>query len=232
MNSLYKAYHLMKTRPIGCGASLLFSLLLVLGSLCGVLFISFAMFAAPKFKSLVYSETGFHPSMEDASVNLFTGECVFHKFSLENPHGVYDSESFLKTNKFSIKLSPLKLLIGDIEFTEIYIDALDVSCIRLNNSTYNLSEFLEKFSKVCKIKKTSNGYALKNFTLKIKDAHYIDNSAADKMNWKLKVDLNFSAQNVDDVDSFIKTLMENLDESNAKFISRGVRVLLSDKNKK
>lgn len=222
----------MKTRPLGCGISLLCSLALVLAALGGVLFISFAMFAAPKFKNLVYAETGFHPTMEDVSVNVFTGDCVFYNLKLENPHGVYDFGNFLTSKEVRFRVSPLKLLMGDIEFTEIYLDIEDINCTRINNSTYNLAEFLEKFSKICKVKKSSNNPVFKHFTLKIKNAHYIDRSATDKMNWKVNVNMNFSASDIGDVDAFIKELMEKLSESNAQFLARGARVLIDKKTEK
>ncbi len=152
MRAIYQFFRFARKEPFGCFVSSTISFVLISCLLAGAVYVSYSMLAVSLIKGAIVSSTGFSVSAQYIYVNAFTGECQIDGLTLINPSayefGLYrvkrpdNIEKFMEVKKIQMRLNPLKLLQGRVEISSMSADISFLNCVRISNSTYNLSEFL------------------------------------------------------------------------------------------
>lgn len=235
LSVLSKTYAILRDQPIGCFFAALLSFLLISAVFGGMLFIATAIITVPIMKDTISAQTGFHTSVESIFLNVYTGECKMNYLTLQNPAAYtlsdYESQaSNLEIPTFAIiksaklRLSPAKLILeGRLAVKSAELDIDVINCVRVNNASYNLSEFIGKISKILEVDKSDGTPSLKKFAIKIDRGTYCDMTAtSDIMKWDTKLNFKFERNDISDIQNLMKTLADSLNSANAPFIARGL----------
>ena len=178
-NAVTKTLTILKEQPVGCFFAALLSISLISAVFAGMIFIVAAIIAVPVIKDTISEQTGFHASVESLFLNVYTGECQMNYLSLQNPPAYNMSDiikdddietvTFAVAKSVKLRLSPTQLFLkGRLVVKSIEIDLDTINCVRINNSSYNLPEFIEKISEISEIDRSGGHAALERFSIKIK----------------------------------------------------------------
>lgn len=227
---------LARRQPFGCLFSTLLALLFISGAAAAIAFSVYSLAAVGLLKNTLQNQTGFYVGSDSIFVNLYTGKCTIGRLRIDNPT-IYTSreyfeksgdpaKSFLLAKSVSFKLSPLKLLAGELEISELEMDIMQLNCVRLNNSTYNLAEFLNNVKKIISFQKFDGEPTLKLINLKIDNVSYRDlSSLVDVIKSDSNANINFSRQNVTDFPKLLDSLKKLFDEKKLSYLTRGFSTL-------
>jgi len=239
MNSIQKILIVSKKQPLGCLFAMLLSIGLIGGSILGLIFVVYSIWSVSLVKDAITARTGFSVSSNNIYVNVFTGRCEINNLIITNPE-VYDmrelsqrnaehSIKFLEARNVEMTLNPSALIRGEFEVSSFSADITSLNCVRLNNSTYNLPEFLQNMLQSVSAVRDGGKPTLENFSLKIAKASYTDYSTSkDTIAWQMKMDFRFEQSNVADFKKLVSQLRESFEKANAPFISNGLGFLSND----
>ncbi len=240
MKSIYNFLKLANREPLGCLISTVLSVALISAMLAGAIYVTYLMFSVSLIKGVITSSTGFATSAQNIYINIFTGNCEIDGMSLANP-SVYEIDSrlakrpenidkFLHAKKINIELNPFELLRGNLVISSIYADITFLNCVRINDSTYNLIEFLNGMKKSVTVKKEDGKPFLKNITMKISRAAYSDYvTGLNNISWSAS-DISFQKSNVVNMSKLIADMKECFESSNARFISTALDAIETEKH--
>ena len=233
-NAVTKTLTILKEQPVGCFFAALLSISLISAVFAGMIFIVAAIIAVPVIKDTISEQTGFHASVESLFLNVYTGECQMNYLSLQNPP-VYNMSDIIKDDDIEtvtfavaksvkLRLSPTQLFLkGRLVVKSIEIDLDTINCVRINNSSYNLPEFIEKISEISEIDRSGGHAALERFSIKIKRGTYCDTSMpSDIMKWDTELNFKFEKSNIGNTSELTAALYDSLNSANAPFIARGL----------
>lgn len=177
MKLLSKFGGFAKREPLGCCFAAAFSLALVGAFATAFAFVFYAVFAPALMRNAVKSATGFDATAQRVYANLFTGYCEIENLSIDNGEiynlGDAGRQKFLhgEENRM-MELSPLALLRGKLRVSEFRADVPHINCIRLNNYTCNVDEFVGGMREI------TEAAAGLSFSLRLETAVYTDCSAS------------------------------------------------------
>ncbi len=239
MRFFNKIFSFAKYEPFGCLFSAVLSVSIICALAAGFSFVIYSIWAVTLVKNNIESATGFGVTTQNIYVNVFTGYCEITEMHISNPE-VYDmreladknadnSLKFLNIKKINAKLSPLELIKGRFELSSFSADITLLNCVRLNNSTSNLPEFIVNMLKIVSVKKENGKPTLSLFDLKIKNAQYTDYSTSrDTISWKMNMDFDFKRTDVSDFKKMLKEIRAAFEKENAPFVSNGLSILSND----
>lgn len=236
MKSISKAFALLKLQPLGCLFALLLASVMLAFAIGGMIFTFYAISSVSMVKDAISSTTGFHPIASNIYVNVYTGNCRIDDLILENP-SVYDysadqskTRKFIEAEKVFITLSPTDLLKGKFTISSLKIVINRINCTRLNNSTYNLPEFLTKMSEITLADSSFGNEGLDNLEIEIKGVAYSDSTiASDTLNWTRDVKFSFKRTDIKDVRAALRELAEELSKADLAFVAEGLTQCLDKK---
>lgn len=232
MKSISKLARLVVTQPAGCVFSLLLAIILLTAAFGGMLFTFFAVASPAIIKDAIYENTGFRLSASNVYVNIFTGECLVEKLSLENPitrTQIDDStklRQFVSAPKVLLKISPAALLKGKLDLISAELEIDILNCTRTDNSTFNILEFMRH----CK-DFFDEGYGsakdLKEIKISIKTVTYTDASVKnDVFTWSKNVDFYFCKSDITDPRTAMRELSDDFYKQKLTFISESLNKCL------
>lgn len=239
MRFLHRILKLAAKEPFGCLCSLALSAAVIGAFAAAFSYVIFSIWAVSLVKNNIEDATGFRVSAQNIAVNLFTGKCEIDDMHIVNP-SVYDmreiakkntdtSPLFLLARKVEMQLSPLDLIKGDFTVSSLSAEISELNCIRLNNSTSNLPEFLANMLKCIKVRDEFGKPVLGHFSLKIKNAKYTDFSATkDTILWKMRMNFEYKRDNLSDFTKSLREIKEVFEKANAPFISNSLNSLSNE----
>ena len=199
----------IKRNPLGFALSSSAAAAAVFASAIGILWMSYIMYAAGLAKSIISDASGQAPSIEKFYANIFTGECVFENLKIMNPQdfdtrrylrenlggGIIQSDEMFAANKLRVKVSPLSVMLGEPEVSEVEMSLSSVNAIRITPRMFNLPMFMRGISE--RVSTPQSG--LKSFKISLNPAKgsqysaiYLDfSSSKDVINIGQKVSFNF-----------------------------------------
>lgn len=222
MKLLSKFGGFAKREPLGCCFAAAFSLALVGAFATAFAFVFYAVFAPALMRNAVKSATGFDATAQRVYANLFTGYCEIENLSIDNGE-IYNlgdalpDKNFITAKKIEMELSPLALLRGKLRVSEFRADVPHINCIRLNNYTCNVDEFVGGMRKI------TEAAAGLSFSLRLETAVYTDCSASAKpISKKQNIDMSFERNGVSDTAKMLGELSAAFDAADAMFISNAL----------
>lgn len=239
MNFLHRIFKLASKEPLGCLCSLLFSSVIIGALAAAFAYVIFSIWAVSLVKNNIEDATGFGTSAQNIYVNLFTGKCRIDDMHITNP-SVYDmreiekkdaktSPLFLSAKKVEMQISPLDLIAGYFTVSSFSAEISELNCIRLNNSTSNLPEFLANLLKCMRVRDEFGKPVLGQFSLKIKNAQYTDFSVTkDTISWKMRMNFVYERDNLSDFTKSLREIKESFEKANAPFISNSLNSLSNE----
>lgn len=181
-----------------------------------------AAFSPALMRNAVKSATGFDATAQRVYANLFTGYCEIENLSIDNGE-IYNlgdalpDKNFITAKKIEMELSPLALLRGKLRVSEFRADVPHINCIRLNNYTCNVDEFVGGMRKI------TEAAAGLSFSLRRETAVYTDCSASAKpISKKQNIDMSFERNGVSDTAKMLGELAAVFDAADAMFISNAL----------
>ncbi len=239
MNTIYNFFRLAIKEPFGCLVSLTFSAILISSVLAGAIYIAYMMFSVSLIKGIITSSTGFSVSAQNIYVNVFTGNCEIDGLTLLNP-SVYELDrrmatrpdnidKFIHAKKIKLEISPLELITGKFVISSLNADITFLNCVRINDSTNNLVEFIAGMKKSISIKNEDGRPFLKEISIKISRAAYSDYATGfNNISWGAS-DLSFKKTNIENIGKLLIDMKEIFEASNARFISNALNVIEIEK---
>ena len=150
------------------------------------------------------------------------GYCEIENLSIDNGE-IYNlgdalpDKNFITAKKIEMELSPLALLRGKLRVSEFRADVPHINCIRLNNYTCNVDEFVGGMRKI------TEAAAGLSFSLRLETAVYTDCSASAKpISKKQNIDMSFERNGVSDTAKMLGELAAAFDSADAMFISNAL----------
>ncbi len=236
MSIFADAKNTARSQPLGCAVSAVFSVLFIGLAAGAVAFCLYAIAAVPLFKGAIQDSTGFYTNADMVFVNLFTGKCAVRNLRLENP-SVYNSAKyfeksgehirpFMTASKVECTLDPMALLAGKVRFSAITANIVELNCVRLNNSTYNVSDFFDGIRKSFSVEEKGGKRLLESIDIRIDKASYRDlSSQTDVIRSDILANVDFSDKNVSNFKKMFSRLSEMLVDKSLGFIAKGIIIL-------
>ena len=124
-----------------------------------------------------------------------------------------------------MQISPFKIFKNKFEFSSFSADIEKINCFRINQSDYNLEEFLSGIAKLVSVKTDNNGEKfLKYFALKIQHIEYVDvSSQQNLLRMKASKPLFFVEEDISDLKKFDAGIENAFSDCRASFISNTIK---------
>ena len=234
MSSIYRAFKFAKEQPLGCLGSLLFSAIMTTTAIGAIGFAAYSLIAVSAFKSAIADATGFHMSADSILFNLYNGKCSISRVILDNPsaydvHNIssklnFENEPLIIANRIEMQISPSDLIFnGKIKLISISLDIEKLNCIRINNNTYNLSEFIDGIRPIMAANEENGSIFLSDVSVKIKWISYRDiSNSRDALYWNLNANIDYSDKSVDNISELFSKLDTRFKEANVPFINKSI----------
>ena len=229
----------IKRNPLGFALSASAAAAAVFASAIGLLWMSYTMYAAGLAKSIISDASGQAPSIEKFYVNIFTGECVFENLKVMNPQdfdtrkylrdnhsGIIQSDEMFAANKLRVKVSPLSVILGEPEVSEVEMSLTSVNAIRITPRMFNLPMFMRGISE--RVSTPQAGLKLFKISLNpAKDSQYsaiyLDfSSAKDVINIGQKESFSFERSNAKIKDILSDLQSEISKKTSMPFLSKAI----------
>lgn len=236
MSAVLSSLKLARQQPFGCLVSVIFSAILVGAAALAIACSLYAMMAVGLIKGALQNSTGFYADSDSIFVNMLTGNCSIRNLRIDNPY-IYGAREyyersgdvakpFLIASRVGMKISPMQLLLGKFAIYSLDMEISQLNCVRLNNSAYNLSEFLDGISKQSAFAQRDGRAYISSFSISIDKVSYRDlSSPSDIIKYDGNAQFKFSRSDVSEMPKLLSELEANLAENKMGFVAKGFNVL-------